>query len=129
MVVALRHANDRLLNGNIMMDVGLENTNFLQRIHSTFRIILFSEFISVLKLGLQVLEIFLKSILSIKFSKNSVSNSESRRALLLLLINSVTKNMVLSGFHHLIPKLKSSQSRHLNSIFKIITCIQSCSSE
>lgn len=80
MMVALRHTNDRLLNGNIMMDVGLENTNFLQRIHSTFRIILFSEFISVLKFGLQVLEIFLKSILSIKFSKNSVSNSESRRA-------------------------------------------------
>lgn len=80
MMVALRHTNDRLLNGNIMMDVGLENTNFLQKIHSTFRIILFSEFISVLKFGLQVLEIFLKSILSIKFSKNSVSNSESRRA-------------------------------------------------
>lgn len=80
MMAALRHTNDRLLNGNIMMDVGLENTNFLQKIHSTFRIILFSEFISVLKFGLQVLEIFLKSILSIKFSKNSVSNSESRRA-------------------------------------------------
>lgn len=80
MMVALRHTNDRLLNGNIMMDVGLENTNFLQKIHSTFRIILFSEFISVFKFGLQVLEIFLKSILSIKFSKNSVSNSESRRA-------------------------------------------------
>lgn len=80
MMVALRHTNDRLLNGNIMMDVGLENTNFLQKIHSTFRIILFSEFISVLKFGLQVLEIFLKSILSIKFSKNSVSNSESRKA-------------------------------------------------
>lgn len=80
MMVALRHTNDRLLKGNIMMDVGLENTNFLQKIHSTFRIILFSEFISVLKFGLQVLEIFLKSILSIKFSKNSVSNSESRRA-------------------------------------------------
>lgn len=81
MMAALRHTNDRLLNGNIMMDVGLENTNFQQKIHSTFRIILFSEFISVLKFGLQVLEIFLKSILSIKFSKNSVSNSESRKAI------------------------------------------------
>lgn len=80
MMAALRHTNDRLLNGNIMMDVGLENTNFLQRIQSTFRIILFSEFISVLKFGLQVSEIFLKSILSIKFSKNLVSYSESRRA-------------------------------------------------